>query len=235
MLSTSLPTIFVTDTMIKNFILLFVLVLLGFATYAQERQPSVANPKSASKSKPIVQFTGLVVSGENAFGVPGVTIFIPKTRRGTVTNNVGYFSIPVLEGDTTVISATGYKRQRYVVPAGNDASHSVIFYLQADTLVMPSVEVTPYGTEELFKKAFLALDMTNRDVISARNNLDPFLMENMKEDMGMTATENARFYTNQEIKKLDRRYQAPTLSLTDPFAWAQFIQSVKRGDLKKKK
>ena len=221
--------------MIRNSIALCFLLLLGFAAKAQERQPTIADPKQASKSRAIVQFTGLVVSGENAFGVPGVTIFIPKTRRGTVTNNVGYFSIPVLVGDTTVISATGYKRQRYIVPAGIDASHSVIFYLQADTLVMPAVEVTPYATEELFKKAFLALDVTNRDVDAARNNLDPFLMENMKEDMGMTATENARFYTNQEIQKLDRRYQAPTLSLTNPFAWAQFIQSVKRGDLKRKK
>jgi hypothetical protein len=40
---------------------------------------------------------------------------------------------------------------------------------------------------------------------------------------------------NTSINTMANRNFATTLPLLNPFAWAQFIQSIKRGDLKKKK
>ncbi len=217
----------------KLYSLLFLLALAATPALAQvTTTPPPSNV--TSKGQRIVQFTGLVVSGEKAYGVPGVNVLFPRTQRGTVTNNVGYFSIPVLEGDTALISAIGYRRQVYPIPVSKEASHSVIIYLQADTLQLPTVEVSPYPTEELFKRAVLSLNIDDPNLRNARENLDPYKMETMAREMGMTPTENFRFANTADITKMEQRRMAPQLQLTNPFAWARFIQSVKRGDFKRK-
>lgn len=217
-----------------RFLAIFLLMLGSLAAGTATAQ--VAPPSNVtSTGKRIVQFTGLVVSGEKAFGVPGVSVLLPREQRGTTTNNVGYFSIPVLEGDTALISAVGYKRQNYPIPASKEASHSVIIYLQADTLLLPTVEVSPYPTEELFKKAVLSLNLNDPNLRNARENLDPYKMETMAREMGMTPTENFRYNNLNEVRKMEQRRMAPQLQLLNPFAWGQFIQSVKRGDLKRQK
>ena len=227
--------------MICRWVLALFLLLAAGASHlllAQvKEEPSSPKPGNmTSKGGEIVQFSGLVVAGERAYGVPGVTIAVSHGRRGTTTNALGYFSIPVLAGDTTQISALGYRRRNYVVPPTPSASHSVIIYLEADTLQLPTVDVTPFPTEALFKEAFLALDLNHRDVDNARKNLDPFSMEEMARTAPMDGKNNYTYAMNQRIRRIEtgNGQQVPTLSLLDPFAWGRFIESVKRGDLKKK-
>ncbi|CAA9281260.1 MAG: hypothetical protein AVDCRST_MAG95-3325, partial [uncultured Adhaeribacter sp.] len=55
----------------------------------------------------VVQFSGIVASGDSLYGVPGVTVYVPKAGRGTATNEYGYFSMPVLAGDSVVVRALG--------------------------------------------------------------------------------------------------------------------------------
>jgi hypothetical protein len=141
-----------------------------------------------------------------------------------------------LVGDTAHITAVGFRKRKYVVPAAENASHSVIIYMEADTLQLPAVDVVPFPTEALFKEAFLALKLDNRDVINARRNLDPYSIEEKAAEMPMDGKLNYTTAMNQQIRRIETgsgRSQT-TLSLLDPFAWARFIESVKRGDLKKK-
>jgi hypothetical protein len=51
---------------------------------------------------------------------------------------------------------------------------------------------------------------------------------------GPGAGESFRNFSNQQQYYNANRNFAPTLQLLNPFAWAQFIKQVKRGDLKKK-
>ena len=215
-----------------KFVCLALLACLFALPALAQLKPPTANRDS--RGREIIQFTGLVVSGEAAIGVPGVNIAIPHTRRGTFTNNLGYFSIPVIAGDSAIISAVGYRRQQHIIPSASTGSHSIIIYLQADTLMMPMVEITPFPTEDLFKRAFLALNLDDRDIRNARENLDPYALTEMRNDMGMSATENFRNYRIGEVVRMDQAKMAPQLQLTNPFAWAQFIKSIKRGDFKKK-
>lgn len=213
-------------------------LLAGQGAKAQEKQqPSVPQPGNMTRQgKEIIQFSGLVVAGEKAFGVPGVNVTIPRSRRGTTTNALGYFSIPVVVGDTAQISAIGYRRRIYIVPAAENASHSVIIYLEADTMQLPVVDVVPFPTEALFKEAFLALKLDNRDVENARRNLDPYAIDEMAREQPMDGKMNYTSAMNAQVRRIETgsgKSQA-TLSLLDPFAWARFIESVKRGDLKKK-
>ncbi len=189
----------------------------------------------AQGKEPIIQFNGIIIGGEDSEPVPGAHIYVPKAGRGTTTNPYGFFSMPVMVGDSLIISAIGYKRQYYRIPPKNDKGYSVIIELLSDTTTLPVVEVYPYPTEELFKEAFLALEMPDEKAQQAmRKNLDQQLLYQMSIAAGPGANESFRNYTNSQTYYNSNRNFAPTLQLLNPFAWAQFIKQVKRDKANKK-
>lgn len=199
---------------------------------------AVAQPKTVTgqpkPAKRIVQVSGLVVTGENSVGLPGVHFYIPKAGRGVSTNAYGYFSIPTLAGDSAIISSVGFKKQWYVVPNDERQSISVVIYMQADTTQLPVVEVFPFATEKDFKDAFLSLKLPESDMEHMRRNLDENTLARMRYEMPMNGSMNHTYFMNQQISKIENTRFAPTNQLLNPFAWARFIESVKRGDLKRK-
>jgi hypothetical protein len=208
-------------------ILSFCLVIGAIWVLLVERVQAQGEPN-------IIQLSGIIVDGDSAYGVPGVHIYIPRAGRGAVSNPVGFFSVPTMVGDTVLISAVGYKQQRLVVPYREDRGFTILIDLQTDTTFLPIVEVFPYPTEELFKEAFLALRLPESDQDRIARNLNSGVIHRMADYMGMDAGSNHRFYMNQQSNQITNRFFSPSFSLLNPFAWNQFIQSVKRGDLKKK-
>lgn len=195
-------------------------LLLG--TFAQAQSP-----------RKIVQFSGLIVSGDSAFGTPGVYIFVPREGRGTVSNAIGYFSMAALTGDSVVIKSMGYKEKYFVIPYTFEDKISVIIEILEDTLYMPLVEITPWPTERLFKEAFLALKLPEQDLNNMNNNLNDQVLKRMMYNLGADASMNSRYYLQQQTRSVENQYFSPTLTLLNPFAWKNFIDGVKRGDLKK--
>lgn len=181
-----------------------------------------------------IQLSGVVVDGDSTYGVPGVHIYIPRAGVGATTNRVGLFSIPVLSGDTVIISAISYKPQRLIVPRRNDLGMNVLIDLQTDTTFLPVVEVFPYPTAEQFKEAFLALELPDDGSEALAKNLDPEMMTRMAMAMPMSSASNYRYQMNQHVNRMTNRFFAPSFSFLNPFAWANFVKSVKRGELKKK-
>jgi hypothetical protein len=140
-----------------------------------------------------------------------------------------------MAGDSIVVSAVGYKKRFFVMPKIADEGYSVVIELNADTTLLPMVEVHPYPTEELFKQAFLALELPDEnDREAIKKNLNQQLMARMAYEAGMTPNENFRSFNQQQVTGQANRYFTPAIPFLNPFAWAQFIKSVKRGDLKKK-
>lgn len=194
------------------------------------------NHACAQNKKQIIQFSGVIVGEDSVSGVPGVHVYVPKAGRGTTSNVYGYFSMAVLAGDSVVISAIGYKKQHLIIPYTKDDKHTVIVELAGDTTYLPPIEVFPFPTEEDFKAAILALQLPNEsDLNNMYKNLDPDLLAKMFEDMPMDGKMNHRNYvmTNQILQITDRYGPRPN-TLLNPFAWAEFIKSIKRGDLKQK-
>jgi len=215
-----------------QWLLTFLLAFIALQAMAQP--PGKATELNKPLSKRIVQVSGLVVNGDEQMGVPGVNIFIPKAGRGTNTNLYGYFSIATLAGDSAIVSATGFKKQFYLIPDDGRQNISVIIYLKADTLLLPEIEIFPYPTEELFKQAVLSLRLPEEELMNMRKNLDPVVLNTFRYNARMSSNENYKTYMNQEILRQETRYNAPSLQLLNPFAWNRFIKSVRRGDLKKK-
>jgi hypothetical protein len=189
----------------------------------------------AQGEKKLVQVTGLVVSGSQANGVPGVAITIPKAGRGVITNQLGYFSMPAMPGDSAIISALGFRKQYYKIPNDGRTSISIIIRLEDDPIFLPEVEIFPYPTEELFKQAFLNLQLPEEDINRMRRNLDEDVLAKMRFDMPMDGSMNHTFFIQQQVLHIENRNSMAALQLTNPFAWARVINAFRRGDYDKDK
>jgi len=189
----------------------------------------------AQGEKKLVQVTGLVVSGSQANGVPGVAITIPKAGRGVITNQLGYFSMPAMPGDSAIISALGFRKQYYKIPDDGRTSISSIIRLEDDPIFLPEVEIFPYPTEELFKQAFLNLQLPEEDINRMRRNLDEDVLAKMRFDMPMDGSMNHTFFIQQQVLHIENRNSMAALQLTNPFAWARVINAFRRGDYDKDK
>lgn len=188
-------------------------------------------PAFAQGKKQLLQVSGLVVSGGKMEGVPGVFLYVPKAGRGVQTNPYGYFSMPCMPGDSIIISALGYKKQFYNVPKEPREYLSLIFTLSEDTLSTPVVDILPWPTEELFKQAVLSLNLPKEDLYNMRRNLDETTLARLRFELEPTPGMNHTYFMQQQVIQQQLKGTTPMVSLLNPFAWARFIESIKRGDL----
>ncbi|OON66864.1 carboxypeptidase-like regulatory domain-containing protein [Hymenobacter sp. CRA2] len=194
----------------------------------------------AQGQRRVVQFTGIVATGDSLLGVPGATVFVPKAGRGTATNAYGYFSIPVLAGDSIVIRSLGYRNQYVVIPPDYPRqSYSVIVQLKEDATVLPEVRVFPYVTEKDFKRAFLALRLPTERGTATAENLNEQILRRIFLNAPVTSMANYRqTMQGQQLDQQRRMGTAPNPysnnPLLNPFSWLQLINQFKNGDFKKK-
>ena len=212
------------------------LLLVAFLVFATSLVSQKAFAQGEQKA---IMFTGVVVAGKNTERLPGAFIYIPRAGRGTQTNNVGYFSIPVFPGDSIVFSYVGYKKQYHFVPRDyNEPTYSAIIQMQESVTMLAEVRVYPYATEEEFKKAFLALrlpDQDDRDALARSTDLE--YITRMAAQMPNNAQTNYRYTMDQLLfgrESAANKGFATTFPFLNPFAWGRFIKSVQDGDLKQK-
>jgi len=181
----------------------------------------------------VLQLSGIILNADSTDAVPGVNVYVPTKGRGTSSNNFGYFSMPVAEGDSVVFTFIGLKKQSFVVPKGHPEDKiSLILTMEEDEITLGEIEVMPYPTEDEFKRAVLALNIED-DMPLNRGNLSPQLLLRWAEEMPASGNENFRGFTHQRVMQTQDRYGPRPMPLLNPFAWRDFIRSIKRGDLKK--
>lgn len=194
-------------------------------------QAAIAQDKTERK---VIQLSGIILNADSTDAVPGVNIYVPKKGRGTASGRFGYFSMPVLEGDSIVFTFIGLKKQTFKVPekVENDRI-SLILTMEVDEIALAEIEVMPYPTEEEFKQAIIAMNVVDPMSIS-RANMSPEMLLRWAESMPASGNENFRTFQQGQMIQNQDLYGPRPLRLLDPFAWAQFIRSIKRGDLKSK-
>ena len=229
----SYPSLKMLDFLRLRLLFVFAVALLGGLLLA-------APAAHAQGKRKVIQFTGIVASGDSLLGVPGATIYVPKAGRGTSSNAYGYFSMAVLAGDSVVIRSLGYANETIIIPADfQRQSYSVIISLREDATMLGEVRVFPYTTERDFKKAFLALRLPTERGNAAAANLNEELMNRIFRTQPMGAVANFRQSMQQQQYNYDARQgmapnQYSNNPLLNPFSWLQLIQQVKKGDFKKK-
>lgn len=85
-----------------------------------------------------------VVTDENSQPLPGATILVSGTSRGTTTDFDGGFSIEASQGDLLEISYVGFKKTTITV--GSNKTYNVT--LQEDAAQLDEVVVVGYGTQK---------------------------------------------------------------------------------------
>ncbi|WP_188461012.1 carboxypeptidase-like regulatory domain-containing protein [Marivirga lumbricoides] len=206
----------------KHLIATFFLLSLPFLGWSQNSDES---------AKEVIQFTGVVLD-QDSIGVPGVHIYTPIYGRGTSTNSYGFFSMPALEGDSLIISAVGFKKSRYIIPAIDGQTLKVIFRLEPDTTVLNEVQVYNLPpTADAFKKAILAMQLPSQ-YDNINRNLDPAVLKEMYMTLPADGSMNHRWFVQQQAFYEQRRNSVPVNPLLNPMAWVELFKSIKRGDFK---
>ncbi|MFZ9503848.1 MAG: carboxypeptidase-like regulatory domain-containing protein [Cyclobacteriaceae bacterium] len=179
--------------------------------------------------KRVIQLSGVVIGTDSSRAVAGVHVYVPKAGRGAVTNAAGFFSMPVLVGDSVVISAVGYVRQHYIVPNHYSDFLTLIIEMVEDVTFLNQVTITPFPTEEVFKQAVLALNIPLDEGQIDRKNLNAELMALMVRTAPMDADLNYRYYMEQTAAGYTERFQPRVNPFLNPFNWAKFFRDLKRG------
>ncbi len=203
---------------LKKYLLLSIIAFFGgiILTHTAEAQ----------QQKRVIQLSGVVIDTLTG-PVPGVHVYIPKAGRGVTTNAVGFFSLPVLVGDSIVISSVGYKRQHYIVPESAPEYLTIVVPMVEDVTVLKEVVIMPYPTEEVFKEAVLALNLPPDDLMK-KDNLNEELLALMLKTAPMDGPMNQRYTLDQWAASHGDKYMPVTNPFLNAFNWVKFFNSLKK-------
>ena len=186
-----------------------------------------------AKERKLIQFSGIVVTGDSIEPVPYANIFIKGTKKGAVTDKSGFFSFVAQSGDIIEFSALGYKSATYTISdTFRSSRYSWIQTLSTDTVFLAEAVIVPWPTIEQFNKAFVQTKIPNDDQQRAEKNLALAEMKERMKNMPMDGDMNFRNMVNQQIARSYYKGQNPPNNLLNPFAWAQFIKAWKEGKFK---
>ncbi|GHA74406.1 carboxypeptidase-like regulatory domain-containing protein [Pontibacter akesuensis] len=187
----------------------------------------------AQSKQRVVQLSGFVATGDSLYGVTGAGVYVPKTNRGTYTNQFGYFSMPVLAGDSVLFSALGFKTQYLIIPRNfENQSYSVIMQMEEDPTELPTVDVFPWPTERDFKEAVANVRLPDKGNAIITKNLDPRVLDEMARITPMSDAQNFRFWQQQQMQQQQQRYMYP--SQINMMAIPGLLRSLLNGDFKQK-
>ncbi len=186
------------------------------------------NSAVCQNQKRIIQLSGIVLGPDSMSVVPGAHIYVPKAGRGTTTNRTGFFSMPVLVGDSVVISFVGYERQHYVVPKNANEYQTIIIEMIEDATFLKEITVMPFPTEEVFKEAVLAMNIPMDDNGIDKRNLNSELMALMLRTTPMDGAANYRYYMDQYPGSINDKFSARTNPFLNVFNWVNFIRQLKK-------
>lgn len=199
-----------------------------------------AQPAQKTASVSLIQFSGVVVDQDSLSPIPLVSIIIKGTGRGTISNFSGFFSLVINPGDELEFISVSHKGRTYKTP---DTLRQKYYYaiqvLAKDTINLDPVDIYPWPSKDDFKRAFLALDLSETDADRAARNLESENNTYLERNMPASPTENYKYVMQAYYTKLYTMGQAPVNNLLNPVAWASFIDAWRKGKLsnnpKKKK
>lgn len=210
--------------------------LLLYTLLAAFFVPKSATAQFEQARDSVVQLYGVIMTADSLVGIPAVSIMIKGQNRGTVTNGDGVFSIVVLKGDEVEFTHVSYKPKTISIPRNLDGNqYSVIQLMVADTVYLPATILKPRPTPEQFARDFANAKVPDDNIEIARQNTSEakrrVLLQTTPGDGGEATRVQFRNLANRAVYQ----GQIPPMNIFNPAAWADFIDSWKRGDFKNKK
>jgi hypothetical protein len=181
--------------------LLFLLLLPGKAVLGQ----NLPVPH-----KKVIQFSGQVLASDSPTMLEGVAVYVPGTTRGSHTRKSGYFSMPVVEGDTVVFAAMGYEKLYLTIPIGTkETDFTVTIRLEEKAHTLPTVNVMPWATEYDLKQAILEVKLPEEPGQRRPSIPPPVAYKSILDMPAMSASQNFRYGQQLLQQGRESRYRAP--------------------------
>lgn len=211
----------------KKLTLLFSL-LLSAALWSQESDLQV------------IQVSGVVMTSDSTKQfVPNVVVTVKGRDSQVLSGLDGFFSIAALPNDTIVFRHFSFRPEKLWIPdtvSGKD--YLAIVSMNWQTYMLDEVVLYPWPSRENFAREFLALNPPTTELDIAQRNLAIQALKDRAREMGYDAAEIGDYVVksqNQALYNQGRYYGANGGAallgrLTNPFAWNEFFQAIKRGD-----
>ncbi len=186
----------------------------------------------------VVQVSGFILTRDTSFQtIPNARLWIQGRSTTTTSGDDGFFSITAVPGDTLRFRRFGFEDERLWVPDTLDGkSYLASVFMRWNTVELDEVTLYPWPRPEDLNRELLRMriETTERDV--ALQNLAIQALKEKAALMGMSSNEMQRYIIQaqeQQLYNSGRYYGANGASailgrLSNPFAWAQFFQSLKK-------
>jgi hypothetical protein len=173
----------------------------------------------------VYQLSGMILNASTGEPIPYVSIRINHSRRGTIANAEGFYSVPVIRGDTLYFSALGYKKARFFVSPYLDAYTGdttegfiyAVHYLTEDTLELPTVRISAIRTPEELKTALLNIPLETQSQV-ARDNVSPEIIAYFLANLPPDPQERIKIAEQRYKDLYYQRTLRPTYPILDPIA-----------------
>ncbi|MGQ9621295.1 MAG: hypothetical protein ACUVTX_09980 [Bacteroidales bacterium] len=185
----------------------------------------------------LIQASGVITNDENK-PVYNAAVISRRLKRGTISEISGIYSVISLPGDTIVISALGYKKYTFGIPADFDGRiYKKDVVLISDTISIEGINVFPWKTYEEFKREFLAAKpVIKPEILYMYENLVSIQQSvSNAGDYRVSPEAGFRMAMQQNANATMTRNQNPSNNLLNPFAWAKFFSGLKSGLLRNEK
>lgn len=196
-----------------------------------------------AQETPIYQLSGMVLSATTGEPIPFVSVRVGRTRRGTVANAEGFYSLPVVRGDTLYFSAIGYKRGRFILNEYLDAYKGdttsgylyAVHYLVEDTIELPTVRISAIRTPEELKTALLNVPLETQTQ-AARDNVSPELIAYFLQNLPADPQERIKVAEQRYRDLYYNRTLRPVYPLLDPIAAYRLVRYLtEKAQIKREK
>jgi hypothetical protein len=143
----------------------------------------------------------------------------------------GFFTMPVAVGDSIVFNYVGYERQYLIIPDVEGDAYTVLVELKEDPIQLENIDIFPFPNFRDFKEEVLAMRAPKDYVENIYSrNIDPEQYEAYVRRAAMTPQMNYQYFQQQQMQMQQDRVGPRSFQFLNPFAWSQFIQSLKKKD-----
>ena len=168
-------------------------------------------PAKAQQLTPVVQLSGVVVPATSSAGLAGIAVYVPGTNRGTISKQGGFFTLPVLAGDSVVFQALGFEKQYIIIPKTNTPEKfTTSIRLKQHAKQLPEVQVMPWATQQDFKVAVKNLELPDEPILTPELGPLPGGYKTIFDGPVMDAKDNGKLGLKIIMQQQQGRYMVPT-------------------------
>jgi hypothetical protein len=171
----------------------------------------------------VVQVTGVVLVSDSLFPASYVSIYRSRDKRGTYSNKDGYFTMPVIAGDTLLFTCAGLEDSYFIIPKDTPEDKlSMVQIMNVSPFTLPTAYILPYPNKNRLRAEVLSLDLPGDFYVSWKRESSSMSNYDGSVDFSKESYNSASL-------QMQRRYSGGLYTggnLLDADSWKKFIKTL---------